>query len=99
MHGPGFPGDNRFFEIVALISQVIGQLVLAVVAIGLVVLLVRFLLVGTRAAQLYVKAHESGHDRPAAHAPAHAPAGTAPQPIAPQPTTPPAAPGLSLIHI
>lgn len=93
--GHGGPGFGILFGVVWFL----GVVLVAVVCIGLVVLLVRFLLVATRAAQLYIEQHggapTAGIPRryatygptSAAHAPAAAPA---PTPTHPAPTPDPA---------
>jgi hypothetical protein len=53
--GHGFGG---FFGALNRIAEVLGTLMIAAVLVGLTVLLVRFLLVATKAAQLYVAHHE-----------------------------------------
>ena len=53
--GPGFGG---FFGVLGRLAEVLGTVVIAAVVVGVTVLLVRFLLVATRAAQLYVDRHE-----------------------------------------
>ena len=80
MYGNGFYGQH----ILALIATALGTLVLVVVAIGLIILLVRFLLVATTAAKIYVAKNSPA--RPVATAPAAAPT-TATAPTATKPTT------------
>lgn len=80
-YGPGFGG---FFGVLSRIAEVLGTLILAAVLVGVTVLLVRFLLVGTRAAQLYVDRHEP--PKPSAE-----PRSYAPEPSAPTPASPVAA--------
>ena len=53
-HWWSFGDFGAFF---AVIAQFIGTVIIAAVAIGVIVLLVRFLLVATKAAQLYVDTH------------------------------------------
>ena len=80
MYGPG-PGWG--FGILAHIATFFGGLVLAAALIVLTILLVRYLIVATRAAQLYVDAHSAPGATP--------PAATEPPPATPPATTPPAA--------
>ena len=103
MYGPGHGwGFGLFWQIGAFI----GGLLLTVALIALAILLVRYLLVATRAAQLYVDARSGPGTAPAATepppatppAPAAAPAPTTPAPAATKPAprprtpkTPPAA--------
>ena len=93
MYGPG-PGWG--FGILAHIATFFGGLVLAAALIVLTILLVRYLIVATRAAQLYVDAHSApGATPPAATEPPPAtppaPAATSPAPAA-TPTPPAATP-------
>lgn len=83
MHGPG-PGWG--FGILWQIGAFFGGLVLAAALIVLTILLVRYLIVATRAAQLYVDAHSApGATPPAATEP---PPATPPVKPAPRPRTP-----------
>ena len=90
MFGPGMGFHGAFGFLAGLISVLFFLLCLAVV-IGLIFLLVRFLLVGTRAAQLYVAQHEPA--KPAATEtivtarPAAAPATTTAPATAAKPAT------------
>ncbi len=95
--GPG-PGFHDVFGILGAIVYGLFFVLCLVVAVGLIVLLVRFLLVATRAAQLYVE--KNGPAKPAAPgvppAPPASPAETAPSsvatPAAPSAPAGPAAP-------
>ncbi|MDQ1577948.1 MAG: hypothetical protein QOE21_635, partial [Microbacteriaceae bacterium] len=58
MNYPGFGWGGGFASIVSLIASGLFAALLFVVGVGLVFLLVRFLLIGTRAAQLYVAQNE-----------------------------------------
>jgi hypothetical protein len=58
MNYPGFGWGGGFAQFIPLIFSGIFAVFLFLVAAGLLFLLVRFLLVGTRAAQLYVARHE-----------------------------------------
>src|SRR5690606_1531615 len=89
--GPGFGGS---FGVLGRLAEVLGTVVIAAVVVGVTVLLVRFPLVATRAAQLYVARHElpkPATERrsyapeppaPAASVPGPAPAATAATPAA-----------------
>ena len=84
--GNGFGG---FVGFLSAIAQIIGGLIITAVLVGVTILLVRFLLVGTRAAQLYLDRHEprrpdpdADRYRPQAPTPAPAPA-SAPTPASP----------------
>lgn len=80
-YGPGLGFD--FFHMMQLIVGGFIALFVFLVAVALVILLVRFLLVGTRAAQLYI-----AKNSPAAPAESAGPA--TPTTVAPAPTTAPA---------
>lgn len=83
MYGPGHGwGFNLFWQIGAFL----GGLVVTAAIIALAILLVRFLIVATRAAQLYVDSHSAPATPPAATAPVTPPA------TEPPPTTPPTKP-------
>src|SRR5690606_30042484 len=96
--GPGFGG---FFGVLGRLAEVLGTVVIAAVVVGVTVLLVRFLLVATRAAQLYVDRHEPpkpptgrrsyAPEPPAPAAPAPAVSVPGPAPAAPA-ATPAASP-------
>jgi predicted lipid-binding transport protein (Tim44 family) len=86
---PGFGRGGGFGPIVSLIASGIVAVLFFLVAVGLLFLLVRFLLVGTRAAQLYIARHEP--PRPVAPQPGPdfaAPSGSAPNSPAPTETAP-----------
>jgi hypothetical protein len=72
--GPGFGLYSIFADVAAGLAFILGF----VIVVGLIVLLVRFLLVATRAAELYV-----ANNRPAEHA-------VTPTPVTPEPPAPPA---------
>ncbi|MBX3098962.1 MAG: hypothetical protein KF761_05225 [Salinibacterium sp.] len=80
-------------HIVGLAASALGTLVLVIVAIGLIVLLVRFLLVATTAAKLYVAKNSPAQPTtaPVAAAPAPAAATTKPTTTT-KPRTPKAPP-------
>jgi hypothetical protein len=91
------PGGWNFFEIWGMVASWVAGFFLFLIWLAVVVLFVRFLLIGTRAAKLYLRNH-GAHDgvlpnRSAAAAPA-APAATAPTtatkpvPRAPRPPKP-----------
>ncbi len=83
MYGPG-PGWGM--GLLWNIGAFFGGLVLAAALIVLTILLVRYLIVATRAAQLYVDAHSApGATPPAASEP---PPATPPVKPAPRPRTP-----------
>ena len=87
--GPGFGAWGFLGALGHLIATVLGALVsLAAFAIliAIVFLLVRFLLVGTKAAQLYVAQHSPAASDEAPSAPV-APAAQGGQPAAPQTQT------------
>lgn len=87
MHGFGW-GVGGLYEFFVGAAQVVGTVVIAGVLLGLAVLLARYLLVATKAAQLYVDLHDTKPSGPAPVAPAPEP--VAPAPVAPEPA--PAAP-------
>ncbi|GMA89815.1 hypothetical protein GCM10025869_03440 [Homoserinibacter gongjuensis] len=87
--GPGFGG---FFGVLGRLAEVLGTVVIAAVVVGVTVLLVRFLLVATRAAQLYVDRHEL--PKPATERRSYAPEPPAPT----APAAPAGAPGLPPRH-
>jgi uncharacterized membrane protein len=80
--GPGF---GLFGQLFGAIFAGLTFIVVAVVLIGLLVLVVRFLLSATRAADIYVRLHEVAKDAPVADGPvvdgpvADAPVATAPR--------------------
>jgi hypothetical protein len=89
MYGPG-PGWG--FGILWHVGAFFGGLVLAAALIVLTILLVRYLIVATRAAQLYVDAHSApGATPPAATEPPPATPPVKPAPRPRTPKTPPAA--------
>jgi hypothetical protein len=84
MYGPG----HGFFGGLWHIAAFLGGLVLTAALVALAVLLVRYLVVATRAAQLYIDAHSAPGSAPAATEP---PPATPPAPAAkpaPRPRTP-----------
>ena len=88
MYGPGLFGQH----ILGLIATALGTLVLVVVAIGLIFLLVRFLLVATTAAKIYVAKNSPAKPvattaAAAAPAPAASAAPTTTAPAATKPAT------------
>ena len=72
-HGFG-PGGGGIAHVFLAIGGFVVWLIALAVIVGILVLLVRFLLVATRAAKLYVATHEPA--KPVAHTPA--PATTSP---------------------
>jgi hypothetical protein len=74
-------GDRYGFGWFWHIGSFIGGLILVAAIVVVAVLLVRYLIVATRAAQFYLDSHDTS--RPAATPPATA---TAPQPTATKPT-------------
>jgi hypothetical protein len=87
--GPGF-GFGGFWHVIAAIFFGVGQFLALLVFLGVLFLFVRFLIVGTRAAHVYI-AKNAPAAPPAAAAPAAArPATTAarPAPAATAPTAP-----------
>lgn len=97
--GP-YGGFGFFWPLGVIVWGFVSLLAFAVI-VGLIFLFVRFLLIGTRAAQLYIATNEPVRPAPptssttAAPVPAAAPAQSAPAPAATltAPTTPLAAPG------
>lgn len=87
MFGWGMGGG--FLSVIGGMFVLLLWFVCFAVAVALIFLLVRFLLVGTRAAQLYVARHEPA--KPAASAMGSAPAPAASAPAAPAPIVTPAA--------
>lgn len=85
MHGPG-PGWG--FGILWNIGAFFGGLVLAAALIVLTILLVRYLIVATRAAQLYLDAHTPGTPGATTPAATEPPPATPPVKPAPRPRTP-----------
>ena len=83
MYGPG----HGFFGGLWQIGAFLGGLVLTAALIALAILLVRYLIVATRAAQLYVDARTAPGAAPAATEPPPAAGGV---PAMPAPATPPA---------
>lgn len=81
--GWGFGGFFRFLQELA---QFVGVVVIAAVLIGLAVLLARYLLVATKAAQRYLELNG------APESPGAPPEPPAPEPPAPAPTSEPVAP-------
>lgn len=93
MFGYG-PGGWDYFEIMGRIGSILVGSILFLVWLAVLVLLVRFLLIGTRAAKLYLRSngHHDGLFGPRPTPPAApAPAATAPAATtAPRTATPPA---------
>ncbi|MDQ1560924.1 MAG: hypothetical protein QOE85_265 [Actinomycetota bacterium] len=89
--GPGF---GLFGQLFGAIFAGLTFIVVAVVLIGLLVLVVRFLLSATRAADIYVRLHDVAKDAPLVDAPvadgpvADAPVADAPVADAPVATAP-----------
>lgn len=84
------PGGWNFFEVWGAVASWIAGFFLFLIWLAVVVLFVRFLLIATRAAKVYLR-NNGAHDgvlpnRPAGPvAPAAAPASTRPAPRAPRP--------------
>jgi predicted lipid-binding transport protein (Tim44 family) len=89
VNGPFIPGGHQIAGFFGLVVGGIFSLLALAVAIGLIFLLVRFLLIGTRAAQLYIAKNEPIRTIPptqVASATTH-PASTVPtRPTAPAPS-------------
>jgi hypothetical protein len=85
MHYPGNPLVPNIWTALSEVITVIAALLIVAVIIGLIVLLVRFLLVGTRAAELYLERNATTASIPVVSAP---PAPSAPA-SAPEPTAAP----------
>jgi predicted lipid-binding transport protein (Tim44 family) len=83
--GPGMWGFGWFGQLVGTIIGGLLALFALLVVAGLVFLLVRFLIVATRAAQLYVDNHSPA--KPTAHAERAASPATAPAPTTKAATT------------
>ncbi len=60
------PGGHAFFGVFTELLHVGFLIIVFVIAAGLLILLVRFLLVATKAAQLYVEKNSSAPTRPGA---------------------------------
>ncbi|WP_395638481.1 hypothetical protein [Pseudolysinimonas sp.] len=85
MYGPGHGwGFGLFWQIGAFL----GGLVLTAAIVVLAILLVRYLIVATRAAQLYVDTHSPAATPPATTSTETPPAATEPPPATPPSTKP-----------
>jgi cell division septation protein DedD len=85
-HGPAIGFGHGFYAVVSAIIGFLGSLILFAIIAGVLFFLIRFLIVGTKAAQLYID-----KNRPVA--PVVEPVETTPTittPTAPPATTPPA---------
>ena len=86
------PGGWNFFEIWGMVASWVAGFFLFLIWLAVVVLFVRFLLIGTRAAKLYLRNH-GAHDgvlpnRSAAPAASTPTTATKPAPRAPRPPKP-----------
>ena len=90
MYGPGFDGPPFGHLIFTIIGGLVWLIALAI-TIAVLVLLIRFLLVATKAAQVYVARNALGETAPATTTPAAAPT-TPAAPPATKPRTPKAPP-------
>jgi len=91
-NGPGFPGYG-VAHILSAIVWAIGSIIVFAIVVALLVLLVRFLIIGTKAAQLYLdtngQAKASGSSTPAAATPESPVTTTAQQAATAKPSTKP----------
>jgi hypothetical protein len=78
MYGPGF-GFNPMGHVFGMLAAGFAGFVAFLIIAALLVLLVRFLIIGTRAAQLYIANNSPVKDAPAPPAPPAPPAAATPK--------------------
>ena len=77
-YGPGY-GFNPMGHVFGMLAAGFAGFVAFLIAAAVLVLLVRFLIIGTRAAQLYIANNSPAKDAPTPPTPAAPPAPTAPK--------------------